>query len=589
MGIRDIKNLKGVFFMGSIDDKDSKGFRENEKVITAQTSHGKIKGTFDGKTAVFRGIPYGGPCDSARRFLPPVVAQDWDGVRDCTKNGYYAVQNGTSISGSEYFGEYFNGGHPEQFGVADEQQNENCLVLNVVTPGVDDRARSVLVYIHGGGFATGSGTLVLGSGAMACDEDIVIVGINHRLNIFGYLYLGAFDEKYASSGMAGMLDLVLALEWVRDNIANFGGDPEKVTIMGESGGGMKVSTLLAMPKARGLFRAAIVESGSNVVGRLSTAEAADMAAKALARLNIPVDRLDLLEKCSSAQLLAACVGGDASASNIESASSAESGDGDASAGNIGPSSNAESGGVSSAGSDFGGDLNFGPVADGINLAYQEENRFIAPEISKDIPLMVGSSEDEVGVFTPLDVLEKITWDNMREMLLLSKGGPLSGKEGGPLNEDNVDAVIETFKRTDKKANSADHLFLKINSLTSFLGGGSYYQAESKAVQGGAPVYHYVVAYDSTMPMHSERRYAWHTADLPLQMRIVLHPESEALSKIMSHAIGAFVRTCDPSTKALEWPALDLKSRQVMVFDDTCRVETDPWKEIRECLSPESEK
>lgn len=507
--------------------------------LIVNTTHGQIRGEERGGVGIFRGIPYGGPCDGKNRFLPPTPACDWDGVWDCTKNGAYAVQFGTSISGSEYFGDYFSGGHPELFGVIDEQQSENCLVLNVVTPGTDDQRRPVLVYIHGGGFATGSGTLVLGSDKMAADEDIVIVGVNHRLNIFGYLYLGAFDSKYESSGMAGMLDLVLALEWVRDNIAAFGGDPEKVTIMGESGGGMKVSTLLAMPKARGLFRSAIVESGSSVVGRLSKAAAAETAAIVLRRLGISQDHLEDLEKCSAKELLEACV--DAS--------------------------------------DIFGMLDFGPVADDINLKYADTDSFWASEISRDIPLLVGASEDETAVFTPAEVLQNITWENLREMLLDSDVGRL-GKAPSPVNASNVDHIIEVFRKNDQKGDTAEHLFTKINSLTSFLGGGAYYQAMSKAEQGGAPVYHYVVAYDSPLPK-STKRYAWHTADLPLQMRIVLHPESESLSRTMSGCIGAFVRTGDPSTPELHWPEFTGDERLVMVFDKVCRVEKDPWKELRE--------
>ena len=176
----------------------------------ATTRLGQVRGEGREGVAVFRGIPYGADCGGARRFLPPLPAQPWQGVRDCTRNGPYAVQFGVSISGSEGFGPYFSGGHPERFGVAEERQGEDCLVLNVVTPGLTGK-RPVVVYLHGGGFASGSGTLVLGADAWAREEDLVVVGVNHRLNVFGYLYLGGLDDRYAESGMAGMLDLVLAL------------------------------------------------------------------------------------------------------------------------------------------------------------------------------------------------------------------------------------------------------------------------------------------------------------------------------------------------------------------------------------------
>ena len=145
--------------------------------------------------------------------------------------------------------------------VASQTESENCLVLNVLTPGRRGRLR-VMVYIHGGGFTSGSGVLTAFSDRFVREEQVVLVGINHRLGVLGYAYLGAISSKYADSGNAGQLDLIAALQWVCDNIANFGGDPKNVTIFGESGGGAKISTLLAMPAAEGLFKRAIVESGS---------------------------------------------------------------------------------------------------------------------------------------------------------------------------------------------------------------------------------------------------------------------------------------------------------------------------------------
>lgn len=508
----------------------------------AETCHGDVRGENRGGVAIFRGIPYGGNCDGMHRFLPPDPAEDWDGIRDCTKNGYYAMQFGTSISGAEGLGPYFSGGKPELFGVADEEQNENCLVLDVVTPGIDQKKRPVLVYIHGGGFATGSGTLVLGSDRWVREEDIVTVGINHRLNVFGYLYLGAFDKKYAESGMAGMLDLVLALEWVRDNIEGFGGDPEKVTIMGESGGGMKVSTLLAMDKAKGLFRYAIVESGSNVVGRTSTEEGAETAKKLLDKLGVSPDHLEKLTELSAEEILDATKG---------------------------------------PGLGVGGGMSFGPVADGINLMYNPVNEFKAYTASAGVPLLVGASEDEMAVFTPASTFE-IRWDTLRDALL-NPAVSIGLEMWAPITEENVDEIIKVFRDTDKKNNSADHLYLKITSLAGILGGGAYYQALSKAKQGTAPVYHYLVSFDAPHPVIPEKKFSWHTADLPLQMRIVLHPECEEMSKTMAHSWAAFIRTGNPSTESICWPEFSLEEKKVMVFDDICSVESDPLKEIREIL------
>ena len=506
-----------------------------ERQIVATTKLGQVQGEDREGVAVFRGIPYGADCGGSRRFLPPMPAQPWQGVRDCTRNGPYAVQFGASISGSEGFGPYFSGGHPERFGVAEERQGEDCLVLNVVTPGLSGK-RPVVVYIHGGGFAAGSGTLVLGADVWAREEDLVVVGVNHRLNVFGYLYLGGLDPRYTESGMAGMLDLVLALQWVQDNIAAFGGDPEQVTLMGESGGGMKVSTLLAMDKAVGLFRAAIVESGSNVVGRTSPEEGTRLARLLLRRLGLEESQLEALQTLPASQILAAT-------------------------------------------RDLP-DMGFGPVADGINLAYQPEDRFVAPDTARDIPLLVGSSEDEMAAFVPLETLPD-TWEAVRAALLQPQGGPARGPV---LTPERVDEVIRVFRAQDQKGDDPGHLYLKIISLRSFLGGGAFHQALSKAEQGGAPVYHYLITYDAPHPVHPERRYAWHTADLPLQMRVVLHPECEALSRTMAASWAAFIRTGNPSTEALPWPAFTPGERQVMVLDEPCRVQTDPLQALRPVLA-----
>lgn len=489
------------------------------------TTHGAVQGEIRNSVRIFRGIPYGGSCDADRRFLPPVPAQNWAGIRDCSINGFYARQYGTSISGSEDFGAYFSGGKPELFGVAEEQQSENCLVLNILTPAVDDIKRPVAVYIHGGGFTTGSGTLVLGADRWVAEENIVLVGINHRLNIFGYLYLGHLDEKYASSGMAGMLDLVLALQWVRDNIASFGGDPDSVTIMGESGGGMKVSTLLAMPEAQGLFHKAIVESGSAPVGVYSVEEAKAVADRVLTKLNISISELSQL---SSDSILAASQG-----------------------------------------------EHFTPVADSIHLNHNVTGGYFAPEISKDIPLLVGSSEDEMGAFINPDL--PITWENLKaELLKINNSGSQLWRT--PITEENVDAVIRVFRENNPKNDDPWHTYVRILSVGGILGGGAFCQAMAKARQGGAPVYHYAVTYDAPLASKPSKYCAWHTADLPLQMRIVLHPECEEISRMLASSFASFIRNGTPG-----WQAFDSLTRKVMVFDNVCRVETDPWKTLRESM------
>ena len=210
-----------------------------------------MRGTCIDGIKVFKGIPYGAPTSGKNRFMPPVKPAAWTGTRDALAFGPTAPQTGDN-SGTTAAG-------------SPAQQSEDCLVLNVFTPGLNDgRKRPVMVWLHGGGFSSGSGSgRILDGTSLAHTHDVVVVTINHRLNVFGYTYLGdAMGSDFALSSSAGLLDIVAALEWVRDNIAGFGGDPNLVTIFGQSGGGRKVATLMSMPGAKGLFHRAIIESGA---------------------------------------------------------------------------------------------------------------------------------------------------------------------------------------------------------------------------------------------------------------------------------------------------------------------------------------
>src|SRR5947209_17007488 len=264
-----------------------------------ETAGGKVRGAENAGIYSFKGIPYGASTAAANRFQPPRPAKPWAGVRDAVARG----GRGRQWQGAPTR----RPGMATLLGPVDTSpETEDCLNLHVWTPGLDSSKRPVMVWLHGGAFHFGSANRAVTDGSnLARRGDVVVVAVNHRLNILGHLDLAAIGgERYAHSGNAGTLDLVAALEWVRDNIERFGGDPGNVTIFGESGGGGKVSVLLAMPKARGLFHRAVIQSGASV--RVSTRQRATaLAEAALQQLGVARDSIDRLETIAVEQLIAA--------------------------------------------------------------------------------------------------------------------------------------------------------------------------------------------------------------------------------------------------------------------------------------------
>ena len=265
----------------------------------ADTAAGKVRGVVTDGIFTFKGIPYGASTAGANRFMPPQKPEKWDGIRDALHLGPQAPQNPNDWSPE------LQALWPKPVGGDPEPNSEDCLVLNVWTPGLKGK-RPVMVWIHGGGYSFGSDGPYPGLN-LAKFGDVVVVGINHRLNIFGYLYLGGIGgEKYAASGNAGMLDIVASLEWVRENIKAFGGDPGNVTIFGQSGGAAKVTTLMAMPAAKGLFHRAIAQSDYALgVKAMPAADAAKVTEAVLAQLGLKPEELDMLQQLPMERLIAA--------------------------------------------------------------------------------------------------------------------------------------------------------------------------------------------------------------------------------------------------------------------------------------------
>lgn len=485
----------------------------------AQTHCGKVRGVAVEGVSIFKGIPYGGPTEGAGRFRPPSKPQKWAGIFDATRTGPRAVQGPGNLF-QAVIGDYFCGGHKEKLGLDQQKDSENCLVLNVLTPSLKGK-RPVMVYIHGGGFASGSGVIALAADAFAREEDVVLVSLNHRLNVFGYTYLGEFSREYADSGNAGQLDLVAGLEWVRDNIANFGGDPKNVTIFGESGGGGKVSALMAMPAANGLFGKAIVESGSSL--RASTREQAITRAKALLeKLGLSESRVDELGKIPADKLFAA-----------------------------------------------GSGLAGGPVVDGRSIPQQTWDPK-APEVSASVPMIIGTCKDETAWLIGNRDASTFTLD---EASLRSKLA-----DNLALPKGDIEELIEIYRKAHPDAKTPSDLFFLITSDRGTRM-NAISQAERKTGQDKAPAYMYYFTYNT--PILDGRYRAFHTAELPLVLRLVRYPNSENLSRQLAGAWAAFARTGNPNHNGLpSWPAFTTDQRATMVFGEESRLVKDPDREAR---------
>jgi para-nitrobenzyl esterase len=419
-------------------------------------------------------------------------------------------------------------------------QSENCLVLNVWTPGVKDGGkRPVMVWLHGRGFAEGAGSETMYNGAnLAKRGDVVVVTINHRLNVFGYLYLADIAGKaYAGSGNAGMLDIILALQWVRDNIENFGGDAGRVTIFGESGGSRKVSVMMAMPAAKGLFHRAIIESSPGLRGR-APKDATDFAERLLAKLGIKANQVDKLQQLPAQQLLDA----------VNSLSPQQP--------------------VPGRLMGAGAVMSLSPVVDGHYLPANPFDPVAAPTAA-NIPLIIGTNRDESALFLARDPRRRrLTEPELRERL-------------APLLGDRLDKILSTYKRTRPKASPWD-LLIGITSEDRRIGCISL--VERKLAGGPAPVYMYLFIYESNFlgglfkACHAlEIPFVFdNTDDVPMTGD---RPDKHELAAAVSEAWAAFARNGDPNHPGIpKWAPYTVKNRATMLFDVPCRVEIDPARE-----------
>lgn len=498
------------------------GVRTETPVV--ETASGKVSGLTSRGVHVFKGIPYGASTAGANRFMPPREPEPWTGVREATA---YAGRSPQAPAAAQ---------RPELatvWGPVDTLPvGEDCLTLHVWTPGLDNGKRPVLVWLHGGAFSYGSANSPrYDSVNLARRNDVVVVAVNHRLNIFGHLDLSAHGERFAQSGNAGVLDLVAALEWVREHAARFGGDPGNVTIFGQSGGGGKVCALLTMPAARGLFHKAIVQSGASVrfAERERTTRLADAVLK---HLGVSVDQLAglPLKRLQEAVVPAQATLPRPSLPLLDR-------------------------------------YNFGPVIDGSVLPAHPFDP-AAPAVSDDIPILVGGTKDESAIFLAPD---DAVWNRTLSEDDFDKR--LAAVAGSAAPE-----LAAYYRRRDPAASAADRLITAL-TLSNFTV-RSNMLAERKAARGQAPVWVYDFAWES--PAFGGRLKSCHSVEVPFVFD-TLHvigerhhkPDAQALADRMSQTWVAFA-----ATGKADWPAYTAGQRSVMVFDDTSKVVEDPDGEVR---------
>ncbi|NMB06709.1 MAG: carboxylesterase/lipase family protein, partial [Bacteroidales bacterium] len=470
-----------------------------------ETTAGDVSGSVNDSVYAFLGIPYA----KADRFMPPQDPDAWDGVRECTDFGPVARQ--------------IVPWYP------DSVQNEKELFsVNVWTQGVNDgKKRPVLLWLHGGGFHTGASNDPMTYGeAMARKGDIVMVSVNHRLNILGFLDLSACGEKYAQSANVGMLDIVKALEWIRNNIESFGGNPADVTIVGESGGGGKVGTIMCMPAAQGLFHKAIIQSGT-LLNTMTKETSQQLGLAVLEQLGLTPEEVAKLDTIAYADLVKA-----------------------------GNEAIAKISGPRRPGSPtmFG----FAPSADGVVLLQQPFSPGFA-EISKDIPVMIGSTLNEM---MPVAYGEKeLTLEQAKERLVKIYGN-------------KTDQYIELFAKaypdyTPQDLLSIDTVFRPYTIRT----------ADARAEESSAPLYVYFLAWKSQVDNASKG--SFHGLDIPLAFNNVdlradwtgNTEEAWALADKMSSAWLNFVKGANPNVEGVlpEWEPYTAENGVTMYFDNECRI------------------
>lgn len=527
--------LIGVFFtaLKGISQEVFTG----ENVAETNTESGKVRGYIHNGIFTYKGIPYA----QAERFMAPTKPTPWEGVRSSATYGPVAPLLTPTITvqdESEFVFDH-DWGYP----------NEDCLRVNVWTPSITDgKKRPVLFWIHGGGFTSGSSQELPSTDGenLSKKGDVVVVSINHRLNVLGFLDLSAYGEKYKHSANTSILDMVAALEWVKTNISNFGGDPNNVTIFGQSGGGAKVNTLMAMPKAKGLFHKAVNQSGAFRSAMLEKEDTQQIGAEVMTALGLEANEVNQIQNIPFEVLSAA---GSKALKIVEEKRTAA--------------------GKPSIG--FG--LNWGPSVDGEDLPYQVSSDE-ADALSKNVPLLIGTVKNEFAPFANMRFL------NATEDQIMAH-----------IKETYKDKAADYVKAV-KKAYPHDTKPKDLLDVDTMFRPGAVAQANIKsAINGGAAVYMYLLTWQS--PVFDGKYKAIHCIDLPFIFDNIERgknmtgggEEAHVLADKVSRAWINFAKTGNPNHSGLpEWPAYNSNNTATMHFDTTCEVQPQLDKELFEIVS-----
>lgn len=501
----------------------------SQSFVIAETTFGKVRGEQVDGIKIFKGVPYGASTAGTNRFMPPKDPTPWSGVRDALHYGPSTPQSDPGAPRRASALSVASANLPPE--------SEDCLVLNVWTPGINDgRKRPVLFWCHGGGFVSGSGSSPVTDGAnLARRGDVVVVSINHRLNVLGFTYLAEFGgSEFASSGDAGMLDIVHALRWVRNNIEQFGGDPNTVMIFGQSGGGRKVGTLLAMPSAKGLFHRATIESGPTI--RLVEREQAiRVAGMLLAKLNLSKTQVRELQQMPVDRIMSAYF---AVVRDMGTADQMTQG--------------------------------FSPTVDGNAIPHHPFHPAASP-ISADVPLMLGHTRTEMTLLSD-PASFSLDGAGMRDRVQT-----LAGNQSG--------ALIDLYQKLNPNATPSDLYFLIASDYR--YGAPVMKIAERRAALGKGPVHLYYFTWET--PVEGGRLHSPHTIEIPFAFDNVQIDKrltgggagAMALADKVSDTWIAFARTGDPNTAKLpRWPTFNAAARPTMVINNQSKVVDDPIREQR---------